>query len=90
MGSGQWVQSETGNSLGTSRNVFYTASFPLSGCSEELWSLLTLELYKSILDTVIGRFLEVSSGIRPDDFPEVHSDFSYSVMKGPYLKTKTT
>lgn len=29
MGSGQWVQTETVNSLGTSGNVFYTASFPL-------------------------------------------------------------
>lgn len=59
-GIGPVGATEIGNSLGTSGNVFYTASFPLAGCPGGLGSLPTLELYKSILDTVIGRFLEVA------------------------------
>lgn len=31
-----------------------------AGCPGELWSLPTWVLYKSILDTVVGRFLEVA------------------------------
>lgn len=61
MGSGQWVQTETGNALGTSGNVFYTALLPLVQVAlGGLWNLSTLEFCKSILDRVTGRFLEVA------------------------------